>query len=264
MLTSDQRAALTQKLEQIEKDISVQIVVLTLPSLEGEPIEDLAVGVAQKWGIGEKSLNNGAVVVVAKNERKIRIEVGYGLEPVIPDGLAGRIIREQISPHFKQNDFYGGLDAGVDAIARAARNEYPLTSPEQPSSPDATGGFLSCFFAAGILWFILAGIFARFRSGGWIAGGFAAAVLFPGALFYCNLISPRTSLVLSPFGFFLGALATPIVRRMQDSSGARSRRDNTWTYPGGGFGDWRGGGGGGGGFSGGGGHFGGGGASGGW
>jgi len=266
MLSPEQRAALTGKLEQIEKENSVQIVVLTVPSLQGEPIEDFAVEVAQKWAIGQKGLDNGAVLVVAKKERQIRIEVGYGLEGIIPDGLAGRIIREQIAPHFKQNDFYGGLDAGINALALAARKEYPLKSPEQPA-PEATGGLLSCLFIAAVLWFVLTGMFIHSRSGGWVVGGLAAAILFPGALLYCNLINAKTGLILSPLGFLFGALATPVARRMRKSQKGRRWRDNTWTYPGG----WRGGGGfggggsgGGGGFGGGGGHFGGGGASGSW
>ncbi len=89
ILSPEEEASLTAKLEQIENQTSVQFVVATIPSLEDEPIEDFSIRLAEAWKIGQAGLDNGAIIVVVPSERRIRIEVGYGLEPVIPDGLAG-------------------------------------------------------------------------------------------------------------------------------------------------------------------------------
>lgn len=272
LLTPNQRAELERKLEEIERSTSIQIVIVTIPSLDGEPIEDYSIRLAQQWRIGQKGLENGVVILVAKAERKVRIEVGYGLESVIPDGMAGRIIREQITPRFRQNDYYGGLNAAVDALVLAARKQYPATSPASPKTAPETPRVENLIFPiliAGILWFSIASAFA---GAGcivpYLISGLSAAVLFPFAL----LMSGWTSLLnfwLPLGGFFFGVLMTPILRSMKNERGSDRWKRRTWTTPsyrragrGGGFGGgW---GGGGGGFSGGGGRFGGGGASGGW
>jgi uncharacterized protein len=109
-------AALTQKLEAVEKASSRQLVVATVPSLEGYPIEDYGYQLGRKWGIGQKGANNGIILLVAPNDRKVRIEVGYGLEPIMTDALSGDIISQQILPAFKSGDYPGGINAGADAI----------------------------------------------------------------------------------------------------------------------------------------------------
>lgn len=271
LLTPEQRAELERKLEKIERTTSIQIVIVTIPSLDGEPIEDYSVRLAQQWRIGQKGLDNGVVILVAKAERKVRLEVGYGLESVIPDGLAGRIIREQITPRFRQNDYYGGLNAAVDAILLASRKEYPAVSPETPRVPDTPSveNLIFPILIAGILWFSIASAFA---GAGcvipYLVSGLSAAVLFSIAI----LMSGMTSFLnfwLPLGGFLFGVIMTPILRSMKNERGSDRWKRGTWTSPsyrrggrGGGFGGGFGGGGGG--FSGGGGSFGGGGASGGW
>ncbi len=120
--------ATEQKLEQFlrgfEQSDSTQLVVLTVPSLEGEPVESYALQVAEAWGIGQKGKDNGALLLIARDERKIRIEVGYGLEGRLTDLLAGRIVDNEISPRFRAGDFDSGVLAGVQAMAEAVRGEY--------------------------------------------------------------------------------------------------------------------------------------------
>jgi uncharacterized protein len=121
LLDPAQEAALTAKLEGLETRTKRQLVVATLNSLEGNEISDYGYRLGRHWAIGqdgkgESEKDNGAILIVAPNERKMRIEVGYGLEPVLTDGLSSSIIRNDITPFFKAGDFVGGINAGVDKI----------------------------------------------------------------------------------------------------------------------------------------------------
>ncbi|WP_395332338.1 TPM domain-containing protein [Novosphingobium sp. BL-8H] len=118
IIPDDQEAQLTQKLDALEKNSGRQLVVVTLPSLQGYEISDYGYQLGRAWGIGEKDKNTGALLIVAPNERKVRIEVGYGLEPIITDGLSFLIINNQILPRFKANDYPGGINAGADALIK--------------------------------------------------------------------------------------------------------------------------------------------------
>ena len=272
MLSAEQEAALTQKLADIEQQTSVQIVILTIPSLEGEPIEDYSIRVADEWKIGQKKLDNGAMILVSKAERKVRIEVGYGLEPVITDGMAGTIIRERLAPRFRENDFYGGINAAVDGLVLAAKKEYPETGAggqKQTGPPQKDIGSLAfALFFAVMIWFSIAGIFASRGCLAYIVSALTGGALLPGALLFSGWIAPASFLMTAPVGIVLGLLFTPLLRSMRNSRGSGRWKRSTWTYPyfpgSGGGGRWGGGGFGGGGFGGGGGRFGGGGASGGW
>lgn len=116
IIPDDQEAALTAKLDTLEKESSRQLVVATVPSLEGYDIADYGYRLGRTWGIGQKEENNGAILLVAPNDRKVRIEVGYGLEPILTDAFSSVIINTQIVPAFKAGDFPGGINAGTDAI----------------------------------------------------------------------------------------------------------------------------------------------------
>jgi len=118
LLSPAQKAALTAKLETLEKQSRRQLVVVTLPDLGGYDIADYGFRLGDHWGIGNKDRDDGALLIVAPKERKVRIEVGYGLEGVLTDALSARIIRNSIIPKFRENDFPGGIDAGVDAITQ--------------------------------------------------------------------------------------------------------------------------------------------------
>ena len=124
MLSPQGKAAVERELSALEQSDSTQVVVLTVPSLEGASLEEFSIQVAEAWRIGQKGLDNGAILLVAKGERKIRIEVGRGLEGRLTDLVSGRIIRDRMAPRFKAGDFDGGVLAGVQAIAQVVRGEY--------------------------------------------------------------------------------------------------------------------------------------------
>ncbi|WP_293884036.1 TPM domain-containing protein [Sphingomonas sp.] len=117
ILSGEQTAALDGKLQALETSSGHQLVVAIVPDLQGYPIEDYGYRLLRNWEIGKKDVNDGVILLVAPTERKVRIEVGYGLEPVLTDAYSGIIINTQIVPRFKANDYPGGIDAGVDAIA---------------------------------------------------------------------------------------------------------------------------------------------------
>ncbi len=111
-----EEAALAAKLEALEMQSERQLVVVTLPSLQGYDIADYGYQLGREWGLGDVERNDGAILIVAPTERKVRIEVGYGLEPVLTDGLSALIVQQQILPRFREGDFPGGIEVGTDSI----------------------------------------------------------------------------------------------------------------------------------------------------
>ena len=132
-LTPEQKATLEQTLQAFEAKKGSQIAVLIIPSTAPETIEQYALRVAEQWKLGRKKVDDGAVLVVAKTDRALRIEVGYGLEGALNDATSKRIISEIITPRFKQGDFYGGITAGVEQIIRVIDGE-PLPEPNRKLS----------------------------------------------------------------------------------------------------------------------------------
>jgi len=118
-------------LRALEEQTTAEIAVVTVASLDDMTVEEYANRLYKAWGIGKKGADNGVLVLIAPSERKMRIEVGYGLEPILPDGLAGEIIRQQFTPAFKNNDYAGGVRAGVDRIAAIVRARHVLTPAER-------------------------------------------------------------------------------------------------------------------------------------
>ncbi len=123
-------ADLDRRLDQLERQTSSEVAVVTVPSLEGVPVEDYAVRLFKEWGIGQAKQDNGVLVLVAPNEREMRIEVGYGLEGILPDGLAGQIIRDQFIPRFRDNDYNGGIRDGVARVVDIVEKQQVLTAEE--------------------------------------------------------------------------------------------------------------------------------------
>jgi uncharacterized protein len=178
-------AALTQKLEAVETASSRQLVVATVPSLQGYDIADFGYQLGRHWGIGQKGANNGILLLVAPNERKVRIDVGYGLEPIMTDALSHQIITQQILPAFKRGDYPGGINAGADAII--SQLQAPLEQAEQKAlaahqarsgSGDEGGSiFPLIFWGIVFLFFILPMLRGgkrgrrHRRSGVWVWGG---------------------------------------------------------------------------------------------
>src|SRR4029079_441803 len=131
-LSAAEKSALEAKLADWEQRTSNQLVVLMVPTTRGEPIEGYSLRVAEKWKSGRKGQDNGALFVIAKDDRKMRIEVGYGLEGVLPDVIANRIIRENRAPAFREGKFADGINAGVDRIIATVGGEKTSSSQASP------------------------------------------------------------------------------------------------------------------------------------
>ena len=170
ILSSDTKAGLMEKLAALEQKTSRQLVVVTVPSLQGYEISDYGYQLGRAWGIGQAKLNNGILFIVAPNEHKTRIEVGYGLEPIVTDAFASVVIQGQVLPKFRSGDFNGGVQAGVDALIeqlsldtseaekRAAAAEQQL----QRRGHDDGGGGLVGFLVILFIFIAISRIF-----GGW-------------------------------------------------------------------------------------------------
>jgi len=228
VLPADVQATLTQKLADLEARTSRQLVVVTLPSLQGDEISDYGYQLGRAWRIGQKGTNNGALFIIVPSEHKVRIEVGYGLEPILTDALTSVILQEKVLPQFKAGDVPGGISAGTDALIdqlgadtstaeqKAADAERQQTAAaDQSHYANHRGSIFGLIFPLIFIVLVFSGIFGRGRGG----GGFLPGLLIGGLM-----------------------------------GGFRGGDDD----------DFGGGGGGGGGFSGGGGSFGGGGSSGSW
>ena len=145
-LSSSDIAGLTQKLKDLETRKGSQVAVLIVPTTQPETIEQFSIRVAETWKIGRKKVDDGALLVVAKTDRKLRIEVGYGLEGSLTDVTARRIIDEVITPKFRQGDFAGGIDAGVDRIIGVINGEtLPVPQPQASHGTDLDFDSLTSF-----------------------------------------------------------------------------------------------------------------------
>lgn len=264
LLDASQRADLTARAEAIETRTGAQVAVLIVRTTAPETIEQYAIRVADAWRLGRASradgtaagpLDDGVLVVVARDDRRVRIEVGYGLEGAIPDALARRILEETITPRFRDGDFAGGIAAGLERIGLLVAGENlppPASQPGRPTPADplsAIADVLAFGFVAGL---VLSALFGRLAGAGLAATGTGVAV----------------ALVTGTFGLALAAgVGMAIALLLFGSFGHRVARTGGHTWRGGpgfdprrtGWGDgssggWRGGGG----------RFGGGGASGGW
>ncbi len=254
-----QRKALEDKLAAFEQRSGTQIVMLLVPATQPEDIASYANRVANSWKIGRREVGDGILVIVAKDERRVRIEVAKTLEGAVPDLAAKMIIDEAITPRFREGDFAGGLQAGADRlIARISGEGLPAPERQRPAQVQGFNWFdlaIFLFFAVPIAGAVLRGIFGRKLGSLFTGGGVGLlAMLFTSSL----VIAAVAAVVALLFSMFSGV-------------GSLGGRRRGWgapiIFPGGGWGGGGGGGGwgGGGGFgSGGGGDFGGGGASGGW
>lgn len=248
-LSAEQRATLERELAEFEARKGSQIAVLLVPTTEPESIEQYGIRVGEAAKVGRKGVDDGAILIVAKNDRALRIEVGYGLEGAIPDAVAKRVVSEVIVPFFKQGDYYGGIHAGVQRLMRLIDGE-PLPSPSarDPSWTGIEQALPFAFIAVFVLGGILRAIFGRLL-GAVAAGGLSTLVIW---LIVSSLaVAVGLGILVFLFTLILGLPARG------GYGGWSSRRGGF----GGGFGS---GGFGGGGWSGGGGGFGGGGASGRW
>ena len=261
-LSQDDLAPLESKLTAFEARKGSQIAVLIVPTTQPEAIEQYSIRVVDQWKVGRKKVDDGALLLVAKNDRALRIEVGYGLEGPLTDAIAKRIIEDVITPQFRRGNFYGGIDAGVDAMIKVIDGEaLPPPAPAAPRhvEPDsALYQFLNPLNPFTIIFILLlGGVFRRLfgRLFGSLASGGLIGVLV-WFVFGSLIVSALAGIVASVFTMFSDAITAP--------SPAGHGRGGSWS---GGGSSWSGGGSSSsdsGGFSGGGGSFGGGGASGSW
>jgi uncharacterized protein len=229
-LSADQLTSLNADIRAFEERKGSQVAVLIVPSTKPEPIEQYAIRVAERWKIGRAKVDDGAILVVAKDDRAVRIEVGYGLEGVLNDATARRIIDEIIVPRFRQNDFSGGIVAGVDSIKKVIDGET-LPAPERPRPEDGAGltqvlpiALVGAVVLGGILRVLLGRVVGAAVTGGiigaiaWFIAGTAVIGLIAGAFAFLLTLVGATRVG----GMYLGH--------------AHGRRGGGWGGRGGGFG----------------------------
>ena len=268
IVSTDVRDRIEKKLADLEQRTGAQVAVLTVDSLDGDSIEDYAVRVFQTWKLGRKDVNDGVLFVVARQERRMRIEVGYGLEGRLTDARSRQILDDIVRPHFRAGNFAAGVEAGVDAIA-AVVSGAPLPTPRRDRGQQL--GSIVGLLVFSLMFLLVIGTFS------------VVALLTPGSpgwflyLFLVPFYGIFPSIVFPPYGGLLAAgswlVGFPILRSLLHSTdGTAFRKRHGWVvtpstsggrWSGGGW-SGGGGGGGGGGFSGGGGSSGGGGASSSW
>jgi uncharacterized protein len=241
-LTTEEITVLEQKLEGYEKEKGSQIAILLLPTTGEEEIEQFSIRVADEWKIGRKGTNDGVIIILAKEDRKARIEVAYGLEGALPDATSKRIIEETMIPNFKSGSYFDGLMQGTDAIIKVISGE-PLPEPDHDihESQDSESGWMIGLFIFAMI--------VRAIKPGFIGGLIVAAVSFLAGWIFFEIAK----------GIFFGILSIIVMIFMHGKGGGGGgvyrRGGSSWSSGIGGSS---------GGFSGGGGSFGGGGASGSW
>jgi uncharacterized protein len=247
-LDAGQKQSLENKLKAFESGKGSQIAVLLVPTTQPETIEQFGIKVAEAWKLGRKGVDDGVLLLIAKDDHKLRIEVGYGLEGALNDATAKRIVSDVISPYFKRGEFYPGIDAGVNAIIKIVEGE-PLPPTTQRASTGSTGADsdgLGSVLGIGFIIFMIGNILLRQMLGklpsGLIVGGLI------GALAWVTLLSLAWAIAVALVAFVFSLLF--------GLNGRGSSFPSGWGGGGGSFG--------GGDFGGGGGSFGGGGASGDW
>ena len=249
-LSAEQKSQLETKLADFEREKGSQIAVLLVPTVQPETVAEYALRVFEAWKLGRKGVDDGALLLVAKEDRKLRIEVGYGLEGALNDATAKRIISETITPFFKQGDFYGGIEAGVDVMITVIGGE-PLPEPAASRSGGGESDYEAMFPIVFMMVFVVGGILrailGRFLGAGitGVAVGFVTSLVFP-SLFLAIVLGVVAFIISLFVGMGGGGIG----------GGGWSSGGSSWGGSSGG--DF------GGGFSGGGGSSGGGGASGGW
>ncbi|HEX6204010.1 MAG TPA: TPM domain-containing protein [Thermoanaerobaculia bacterium] len=240
IVPDDVEARIEQRLAAFEAETGSQVAVLTVGDLAGDPIEDFSLRVAETWKIGRGGVDDGVIFVVARDDRRMRIEVGYGLEPELTDLESGRILDEIVAPRFRQGEFGAGVEAGVDAILASLEGaELPAPQPE----PRAGGLPIEARLLAGTIFFFVVGTFsltalATPGRGGWFLYLFLVPFY---ALFPTFIVHPRAGLVMVVLWLVLFPILRPLVgrrgwaKRWMDPQGG-SRRFHRGGWGGGGFG----------------------------
>jgi uncharacterized protein len=184
-LSADARDRLERKLVAAEQQRSNQIVVALFRSLQGESLEDYSIRLARTWRAGQKGLDNGVVFLIFVDDRKMRLEVGYGLEPTLTDALAGSIIRDVVAPRFREGRLAEGIEAGLDAIGHAIAGTYRAPVQQQPAAQPLSRllldpGFLLVIIIFGVVGVVLVMSAVQGRRRGWTTGRHGWIVASPG------------------------------------------------------------------------------------
>ena len=268
MLDQDTKTSLEQNLNQFEKETGNEIAVVTIPSLDGDTIENIAQEIFTKWGIGKKGTNNGVLLLIAKNDHKLRIHVGYGLEPSLTDITASNIINDKIVPSFKADKFAQGIVNGVNAIEAVIKNPDQVV---EESFIDSLGlDKYHLFYYGGVTFYLFLMAFFHFlaflgKTRSWWLGGAVGGVIGILNIFTNIFLVTLLFNILFLFSLILfGTLLDYFASKNYKKTYKHNKKSIPWYFGGGVFSDigGDGGGGGGGGFGGGG--SGGGGASGSW
>lgn len=224
ILTPDQKTALESRCKALREKTGAELAVVTINSLEGGQIDDFTNKLFVGWGIGKKGQNNGVLLLVALQDRKARVEVGYGLEPVLPDALAGRVLDQQLFPAFKQQRYYDGLNGAVNRICEIVERGQPATAADRGGAGKSSlggelivAGFLSLFVAIGAF---VAGQGIRARGAPQILFG----VFFAGIPFLMGFLmaAPLAPTIHIPLGLIMALVGW---RAVPGSSG----RPGDWT-----------------------------------
>ncbi|RQR42474.1 YgcG family protein [Burkholderia sp. Bp9142] len=236
ILTSDQKAGLEQTLKEFEAKKGTQISVLVVPTTEPETIEQYSMRVVEQWKLGRKNVDDGALLIIAKNDRTLRIEVGYGLEGVLTDATSNRIINEAIVPRFRNGDFYGGITAGLESMMRVTSGEQLPPPRRQHGASDGAGRLLPVLFlltvmAGGVLRAMLGRLPGAVVTGGVVG---VLAWFFSEALFVA-IAAGMMALLFTLLGGGVRAAGGRFIGGSGGSSGRDSNRD-IFRGGGGGFG----------------------------
>ncbi len=255
LLSPTEQEVVEQRLLEVNQKTGAQFAVVTLKSLEGGQIDDFAVKLFKKWGIGEKAKDNGVLLLVALHEHKARVEVGYELEPILPDALAGRVLDEQLFPAFKQHRYAAGILAAVNRVAGIIERGEPARSHQPVGRPKLAPALIGLFLLFSLLLvsigFAAAGAACARKKAVPAVAGFGigglpllVALLVSGAVFGMLLFMGAV--------FFVGCFGASKVDMERGTRTRRGPRSPFWDWAGSGFGGGGFGGGGFGGFSGGG------------
>lgn len=141
LLSASEARSLTELMESYRTGSGHEIALLTIPSLEGDALESFSLRVAESWGLGGAEKDEGALLLISRDDRRMRIEVGYGLEGTLPDAICGRILDDVVTPRFRKGDWYGGISAGIQAIHAAAGGDYGPIERSASGRRRSAGGF---------------------------------------------------------------------------------------------------------------------------
>ncbi len=186
ILPPDVEASLATRLQALDTATHRQLVVATIPDLQGYPIEDYGYKLGRAWGVGQKATNNGAILIVAPNDRKVRVEVGYGLEPVLTDAFSSLVVNGQILPRFKAGDMPGGIVAGTNALAdqlalpdvEAKQKADAAFAAQQKAQHRGGGGAAGLIFWLVVIAFVALPMLGRRRGGRSFGGGILPIILW--------------------------------------------------------------------------------------